>query len=79
MYLIVYYALLTESELSDKFAELMEAYEQAHDASIFALGEAYQYGYINKILMNASKQNILKLGSYLFGLYSICYEDASGK
>lgn len=78
MYLCVYYSLLTEENLLDKFQELQGAYKQAADLNIFIPGEAYQDGYEDEIHQNASEENALKYGSYLFNLYMIYFGDGTG-
>lgn len=77
MYLTVYYAMLEDDSLAAQFQELKDAYQQAADGGFFTPGEAYQDGYEDPIHQNASKQNALKYGSYLFNLYMIYNGDNS--
>ena len=73
MYLIVYYALLADPNLSEIYQELQDAYDEATRANLFSPGEAYRDGYIDDIHLNASEKNALKYGSYLIGLYTLYF------
>ncbi len=73
MYLVVYYALLTEPGLAAVFAELVAAYDEAEQRDLFVPGEAYQDDFVDEIHLHASENNALKYGSYLFGLYAVYF------
>lgn len=74
MYLCVYYALLTDTDLAAKYDELKAAYEQAAiDSNYFTPAPAYQDGYEDDIHENASDNNALKYGSYLFNAYMLYF------
>jgi len=75
MYLVVYYSLLTEDKLAPVYTALKAAYEQATSANIFSPSEAYRDGYVDEIHQNASDQNALKYGSYLFNLTKLYFGD----
>lgn len=79
MYLCVYYSLLVEKPLSDKFNELKQAYSQANGSGLFKPGEAYVDGYRDDIHENASNNNALKYGSYLYNLYRLYFGNGKGK
>ena len=76
MYLVVYYSLLTEPGLSDPYAELQQAYLEGVSAG-FAPGPAYQDEEVDEIHQNASDNNALKFGSYLFNLYVLYFGDGT--
>jgi len=78
MYLIVYYSLLTEDNLSVKFDQLKAAYNQATTNNVFTPGEAYQDGYEDEVHQHASEQNALKYGSYLYNLYQLRFGNDIG-
>ena len=78
MYLCVYYSLLTESNLSAKYSELSQAYNQAANSNIFTPEEAYQDGYIDEIHQNASDKHALKYGSYLYNSYKVYFGNDAG-
>lgn len=78
MYLVVYYSLLTESTLSAEYGELKAAYAEASQAKIFTPGEDYQDGADDPAHQNASANNALKYGSYLFGVYKLYFGDGTG-
>ncbi len=78
MYLIVYYSLLTEDSLPNKFDELTAAYNQATTKNLFTPDEAYQDGEEDEIHQNASDQNALKYGSYLYNLYQLRFGNDIG-
>lgn len=78
MYLCVYYSLLTDSGLGSKFEKLKAAYAQAKENQIFVPGEAYKDGYMDDIHENASNQNALKYGSYLYNLYRLYFGNDRG-
>lgn len=78
MYLCVYYSLLTDPGLSSIYEELKAAYKEASDNGIFTPGDAYKDGYVDEIHQNASDQNALKYGSYLYNLYKIYFGNQSG-
>jgi hypothetical protein len=77
-YLCVYYSLLTEPGLSDLFEELKGAYDEAANLGIFVPGEAYIDGYVDEIHQNASDNNALKYGSYLYNVYRLYFGDGTG-
>ncbi|WP_299159245.1 hypothetical protein [uncultured Tenacibaculum sp.] len=79
MYLCVYYSLLTESNLTAEYDELKKAYEEAVSANIFAPAAAYVDGFVDDIHQNASDNNALKYGSYLFNLYKLYFGNDSGQ
>jgi hypothetical protein len=79
MYLCVYYALLTESDLNTKYNELKAAYNEAASTLIFEPGEAYVDGAEDEIHENASKKNALKYGTYLYNLYRLYFGDDTGE
>ncbi len=79
MYLCVYYSLLTETNLATKYNELKLAYEEAVSANIFTPAAAYVDGFIDDIHQNASDNNALKYGSYLFNLYKLYFGNDSGQ
>lgn len=79
MYLCVYYSLLTESSLSTKYNELIAAYNEAANAGIFTPGEAYIDGFVDDIHQNASDNNALKYGSYLFNMYKVYFGNQNGQ
>jgi hypothetical protein len=78
MYLIVYYALLTEENLSAQFDQLKAAYEEASSKGIFTPDEAYEDGYVDEIHQNASDKNALKYGSYLFNIARVYFGNNNG-
>ena len=78
MYLVVYYSLLIEPGLSGQFNELKAAYNEASVAKLFTPGEDYQDGADDQAHPNASAQNALKYGSYLFGAYKLYFGDGTG-
>jgi len=71
MYLVVYYALLTDPELASIYDQLIAAYDEAAGNGVFSPGEAYRDSFFDDIHPNASRNNALKYGSYLFGLYRV--------
>jgi len=73
MYLVVYYSLLTESELSGQYLALQNAYEEAKSKGLFNPDEAYQDGYVDEVHQNASDKNALKYGSYLYNLAKVAF------
>ncbi|PKG37651.1 hypothetical protein [Psychromonas sp. Urea-02u-13] len=73
MYLIVYYSLLTEADLSEQYQQLQSAYTEAVDNGLFVPAEAYQDDYVDAVHQNASDKNTLKYGSYLFNLANIYF------
>lgn len=75
MYLIVYYSLLTQPELSEKYSALQNAYQEANSKGLFDPDDAYQDGYIDEIHQNASDKNALKYGSYLYNLAKVAFGD----
>lgn len=77
-YLIVYYALLTESSLSTIYSQLKSAYNQARITNIFTPAAAYLDSTTDDTHMNASSQNALKYGSYLFNLYKLYFGNGMG-
>jgi len=77
-YLSVYYSLLTEPGLSGLFEELRDAYDEAASSGIFVPGEAYVDGYVDEIHQNASDNNALKYGSYLYNAYRLYFGDGAG-
>ncbi len=69
-------------DLASVYDELVEAYGEAVGNGIFAPEEAYRDGFVDEIHRSASRQNALKYGSYLFGLYRIHFgnsEDRTGE
>jgi len=78
MYLVVYYSLLTEDNLSTAYTELQTAYTEATTKNLFNPGEAYQDGYEDEIHQHASDNNALKYGSYLFNLAKLYFGDDTG-
>jgi hypothetical protein len=78
MYLVVYYSLLTESELSEQYLALQNAYQEAHSKGLFNPDEAYQDGYVDEIHQNASDKNALKYGSYLYNLAKVAFGNQQG-
>jgi len=78
MYLVVYYSLLTEDDLSAAYIELQTAYAEATSKNLFNPGEAYQDGYEDEIHQHASDNNALKYGSYLFNLTKLYFGDDTG-
>lgn len=73
MYLVVYYSLLTQPELSEQYSALQSAYEEANSKGLFNPDEAYQDGYIDEVHQNASDKNALKYGSYLYNLAKVAF------
>lgn len=78
MYLVVYYALLTESNLNEQYQQLKSAYNQAAAKGIFTPSEAYQDGYVDEIHQNASDKKALKYGSYLFNIVRLHFGNDQG-
>ncbi|WP_052298056.1 hypothetical protein [Moritella sp. PE36] len=78
MYLVVYYSLLTEDNLSAAYSELQTAYAEATSKNLFIPGKAYQDGYDDEIHQHASDNNALKYGSYVFNLAKLYFGDDKG-
>jgi len=78
MYLVVYYSLLTESELSEQYLSLQNAYEEANSKGLFNPDEAYQDGHVDEVHQNASDKNALKYGSYLYNLAKVAFGNQQG-
>jgi len=78
MYLVVYYSLLAEDDLSAAYSELQTAYSEATSKNLFNPDEAYQDGYEDEIHQHASDNNALKYGSYLFNLAKLYFGDDTG-
>ena len=72
-YLTVYYAISVENSLNQYFSELKAAYKEAFDKGLFKPGPAYVDGYMDHIHARASKDNVLKYGSFMFNLYKVYY------
>ena len=79
MYLVVYYALLTDPGLKAIRTELTGAYDEAQERGLFRPGEAYEDGFVDEIHLNASRSNALKYGSYLFGLYGLYFGNGTSQ
>ena len=78
MYLVIYYSLLTEDNLSTAYSELQTAYAEARSKNLFTPDEAYQDGYDDEIHQHASDNHALKYGSYLFNLAKLYFGDDTG-
>ena len=78
MYLVVYYSLLTQPELSEHYLALQSAYEEANNKGLFNPDEAYQDGYVDEVHQNASDNNALKYGSYLYNLAKVAFGNQQG-
>ena len=72
-YMTIYYAISTDSELQTAFNELKAAYNEAFATKHFIPGAAYVDGYQDPIHPVASKNNVLKYGSFVFNLYKVYY------
>ncbi len=72
-YLSVYYAISIEPSLTECFTELKAAYKEAADKGLFKPGDAYKDGYNDPIHAVASRNNVLKYGSFIFNLYKTYY------
>jgi hypothetical protein len=79
MYLVVYYALLTDHGLETICSELTDAYDEAQAGGLFRPGEAYEDGVVDEIHLDASSRNALKYGSYLFGLYALYFGNGTSQ
>ena len=78
MNLVVYYSLLTEPGLSGVYEELQDAYREARDEGVFIPGKKYRDGTMDDIHRNASLNNALKYGRYLFCIYAVYYGNDTG-